>query len=164
MALRADEKQDDEREDGDNFEAGDGPLIADAVAQGVFDGVGGRGDEDAELIGEAGHEAARGVGGEFVEMHGDDAPGALHAGLHQEGSNHEGKHAPAESPERNENQRKHERRDHTFAAASNLRQMPEDERADDRADVVDDGDVRAGGGGNTVNFLQEIGIEILRAV
>jgi hypothetical protein len=74
-------EQEEEGADGDDFKSGDGPWIADTSAEGILDGVGGGGEEDAELIGEAGHEAAGGVRGKFVEVDRDDAPGALHAGV-----------------------------------------------------------------------------------
>lgn len=61
-----------------------------AFAHGGFDGRGGRGDEVAELIGSADDEGAEGAGRQFHEMDGDDAPGALHAELLEEGGRDDG--------------------------------------------------------------------------
>ena len=66
-------------------EGGEGEAFADCA----FDGGGGGGDEVAELVGCADDEGAEGAGGEFHEVDGDDAPGALHAELLEEGGGHD---------------------------------------------------------------------------
>ena len=58
-------------------------AATDAIAERVLDGVGRRSQQNPQLIGEAGHEAARGVGGHLIEVNGNHPPGTLDAGLHQ---------------------------------------------------------------------------------
>src|SRR5712664_1158942 len=92
VIFLASPEQDGEHGNGYDFEAGDGPLIADAVAQRVLDGVCGRGQQNPELIRKTGHQAARGVRGQLVQVHRDYTPSTLHSCLHQEsGQNDERK-------------------------------------------------------------------------
>ena len=56
----------------------------------TLNGGAGRRDEVAELVGRADDEGAEGAGGEFHEMDGDDAPGALDAELFEEGRGADG--------------------------------------------------------------------------
>ena len=54
-----------------------------AITQSVLNGIGRRSQQISQLISETGHQPASGVGGQFVEVHGNDAPRALHADLHE---------------------------------------------------------------------------------
>ena len=164
MLFGAAEKKEGEREDGDDFEAGEGPLVTEVITERVLDGVRWRSEENAQLIRKAGHQAARGVRGQFVQMYRNDAPGALYSHLHKDGGDGDGNQRVAESPERNDDEAKAERAHHAAATSSDLRKVPEDYCANDGADVVEDGDVGTLQGQSVVDFLKEIGEEILRAV
>lgn len=93
--LRADKGQDDDidvdagHEDADNLAV----LVAEGLALGRkresladagLDGGRSGGDKVAELVGGTDHEGTEGTGGQFHEMDGDDAPGALDAELFEE--------------------------------------------------------------------------------
>jgi len=60
-----------------------------AGGQVLLDGEVQGGEQVADLVGDAGVEAADGVGGHLGQVGGDDAPGALDQGLHEEGTEDE---------------------------------------------------------------------------
>jgi len=70
----------------------------------------------------------------------------------------------AKGPERNDDEAQAEGTHHAAAASRDLRKMPENNGANDRAHIVKDGDVGSLRRERVVDFLKEIGEEILRAV
>src|SRR5580658_1588021 len=118
----------------------------------------------AELIGEAREGAARGLGGELVQMDGDDAPGALNHELQEEGAECQLPDGLREGPERNDRQGEESGDDDRVAATEAFRPRAEEDAAQDGADVVDDGDGADGMARKLVLDLEEGRVEILRAV
>src|SRR6266850_667912 len=69
-----------------------------------------------------------------------------------------------EGPKRNYEQDQAKTSHHAFAPTGYLREMAEDDGADDRSAIVNDGDVGACGCGELMYFLEKIRIQVLRAV
>lgn len=131
---------------------------------GLEQGVAG-GDEVAALVGEAGEGGADRGGGEFAEIGGDDAPGALDAELDADGADGEPEGGVGERPQRQEGQGEEGGQRDAVLAADLLRQHAEEQAADDGGDVVEHHDQRDGGVGQVAFQPQEdLGIQVLRAV
>src|SRR4029077_2962632 len=164
VVFLATPEQDGQHCDGYEFEAGDGPLVADEVAQGILNRVCRRGQQNSELIGKAGHQAASGIRGHLVQVHGDHTPSALHPCLYQESREDDEREGLPEGPQRSHQKHQAQSSQHAFAPAGHLGELAEDDSADDRSAVVNNGHVGAHGGGKFVHFLEKVRIQVLRAV
>ena len=63
----------------------------------------------AALVGKTGEESTHAIGGELIDVRGDDAPGALDEELHREGAEDEQRRNGGERPHWNGEQRATER-------------------------------------------------------
>src|ERR1700739_3400760 len=81
-ALRSEGDGNTQNDDGKDLESGQGPAIADAVAQIMFCHRGTRGQHNSELISQPRNKPAGRIGGKLTEVGRDDTPGALNTHLH----------------------------------------------------------------------------------
>src|SRR5271157_3140034 len=70
MGLRAAPEEEGECDDSDDFKTCQRPLIAELLAQGELDIVGGRGKQDPQLVGESRDQSARRVCRKLVQRTG----------------------------------------------------------------------------------------------
>src|SRR5215472_3820189 len=84
FALMPQQDNGSQKQNVDQFESAESPLVSDAQIQMMLDGVDWGSKENPQLVREPGDEAAGCVGRKLVEVRRNDAPGALHADLHQE--------------------------------------------------------------------------------
>ena len=143
-AVRFDPEKDEDRK-GHGDDRGDGRERESVVSAIGFrnsrlqSGVR-RGQQIAKLIGEAGKRPAHVLGGKFVEVRRDNAPGSLNGELHEEGANRHCYRARAISPNRNERESEKRRERNRPAAADPLRERAKQESSKDCANIIDDRD------------------------
>src|SRR5260370_10184026 len=75
-----------QQQDVGQLESAEGPLISHVLIEMMLDGVDGRSEENAELVGQAGHESASGVRRKLVEVRRNNSPGSLYTHLHEKRS------------------------------------------------------------------------------
>ena len=99
------------------------------------------GDQVAQLIGETDEGAPAARWGKFAEMDGDNAPRALHHELHQKRAHASIAAVVRIGPEGNDRQREQRGDYDRLAAPDALGKAAEENPSEQRADVIDDGDI-----------------------
>src|SRR5689334_6003173 len=94
----------------------------------------------------------------------NNAPSSLHTGLKQERTYRQNHNAVRERPQGNHSECQCQGGRDATAAAEHLRDVPKDNCADNRTNVVKDRNIGNRAAGSTARRLEEIRVKVLRAV